>query len=174
MDKRTTLIDGVIADFVSPPDDPAGRARSLNILRLWHVGIEHHDFALLESLMHEDIVIKLPLNESGRTEAGAYRVYEGIPACLEFWRVAAKFEGEARPFTDMDLTVSPDGARLFLEMRGDITMRSGVEYRNRYVLRVDFVGDKIIQYREYYNPITSPHAFGRPIAGQFKIENLGT
>jgi len=172
MDNRTTLVDGIIADFVSPPDNPAARASALSILRLWHVGIEHHDFALLESLMHENIVIELPFNESGRTEAGYYRVYEGIAACLEFWQVAARFEGEMRPFEDMDLTTSPDGSRLFLEARGDVTMRSGTVYRNRYVLRLDVEDGKVRRYREYYNPIASAHAFGRPIAGQFLIENL--
>jgi ketosteroid isomerase-like protein len=172
VDSRTTLIDGIISDFVSPPDDPVGRARALNLMRLWHVGIEHHDFDLLESLMHPDVVIELPFNESGRTEVGYYRVYDGIPACLEFWRAAAKFEGEMRPFENMDLTVSPDGSRLFLEARGDVTMQSGTLYRNRYVLRLDIMDGKVRRYREYYNPITSAHAFGRPIAGQFLIENL--
>lgn len=172
MDNRATLVDGIITDFASPSDDPAARASALNILRLWHVGIEHHDFTLLESLMHEDILIELPFNESGRNEAGYYRVYQGIPACVEFWQTAAKFEGEMRPFEDMDLTVSPDGSRIFLEARGDVTMRSGTVYRNRYVLRLDVEDGKVRRYREYYNPITSAHAFGRKIAGQFIIETL--
>lgn len=172
MDGRTTLVDKVIADFISPPDDPGARELALNLLRLWHVGIEHHDFALLENLMHPDVVIELPFNESGKTEPGGYRIYEGVQACVEFWRAAAQFEGEMRPFEDTDLTISPDGARVFLEARGDVTMRSGILYRNRYVLRLDIEDGKVRRYREYYNPITSAHAFGRPIAGQFLIEKL--
>lgn len=172
MTHETSPVDSVIDGYVSPPDDPAGRARALATLRAWHLGIENSDLPLLESLMHPDIVIQLPFSESGRTEEGHYRVYKGKAACVEFWRVASTFEGESRPFTDMDLTVNPDGSRLFLEMRGDITMQSGVEYRNRYVLRVDFEDGRIRGYREYYNPIISAHAFGRPIAGQFKIERL--
>lgn len=172
MSEHSTLVDVIIDGFVSPPDDPAGRARALATLRAWHQGIETHDFALLESLMHEDIVIELPFSESGRTDAGHYRVYEGIPACLEFWRVASTFEGEMRPFTDTDLTVNSDGSRLFMEMRGDVTMQSGAEYRNRYVMRVDFKDGKVLRCREYYNPIVSARAFGRPIAGQFKLETV--
>ncbi len=172
MADQPTHVDNVIKSYVSPPDDPASRARALATLRAWHLGIETHDLGLLESLMHDEIVIQLPFNESGRTDEGHYRVYNGKVACVEFWRVASTFEGETRPFSDMDLTINPDGSRLFLEMRGDITMRSGVEYRNRYVLRIDFQDGKIRGYREYYNPITSGHAFGRPIAGQFKIEKL--
>lgn len=172
MTRKSTLVDGVIESFTSPPDDPAGRARALASLRAWHLGIESHDFALLESLMHDEIVIQLPFSESGRTDEGHFRVYKGKAACVEFWRIASTFEGQFRPFTDMDLTVNPDGSRLFLEMRGDLTMQSGVEYRNRYVLRVDFDDGKIRGYREYYNPITAAHAFGRPIAGQFTIEKL--
>lgn len=172
MDSRTTLIDGIIAGFVSPRDDAAGRARALDLLRLWHVGIEHHDFELLENLMHPDIVIELPFNESGRTDAGGHRVYEGIAACVEFWKVAAKFEIEIRPFEDLDLTVNPDGSRVFLEMRADVTMNSGNLYRNRYVLRLDIEDGKVRRCKEYYNPITSAQAFGRPVAGQFLIEHL--
>jgi len=58
--QHTTHIDAILADFVSPHDDPEGRARALATLRSWHLGIETDDFALLESLMHEDIVIELP------------------------------------------------------------------------------------------------------------------
>ena len=74
-------------------------------------------------------------------------------------------------FSDLDLTLNPDGSRLFLEMRGDLTMQSGAEYRNRYVVRMDILEGKVVWNREYYNPIVSARAFGRPIAGQFMLED---
>ena len=171
MTQQATLLDGIIDSYVSPPDDPAGRARTLAVLRAWEQAIETKDLALIESLMHENIVIELPFSESGRTDPGQYRVFKGIAACLEFWRVAFSLEGEIRPFSDLDLTLNPDGSRLFLEMRGDLTMQSGAEYRNRYVVRMDILDGKVVWNREYYNPIVSARAFGRPIAGQFMIED---
>lgn len=172
MARPTGFLDAFIDGYVSPPDDPAGRAQALATLRAWHLGIEAKDLAGLESLMHENIVIELPFSESGRTDPGYYRVFEGIPACIEFWRNAFKVEKEVHPFTDVDLSVSPDGSRLFLEMRGHLIMTSGVEYRNRYVIRCDIKAGKIRYYREYYNPIQAAFAFGRPIAGQFVIDRL--
>jgi len=114
MARPTGFLDAFIDGYVSPPDDPAGRAQALATLRAWHLGIEAKDLAGLESLMHENIVIELPFSESGRTDPGYYRVFEGIPACIEFWRNAFKVEKEVHPFTDADLSVSPDGSRVFV------------------------------------------------------------
>jgi ketosteroid isomerase-like protein len=52
---------------------------------------------------------------------------------------------------------------VFVESRGNIIMKSGHEYRNRYVFRFDVEGDIIVRLREYYNPVTSGLAFGRRI-----------
>ena len=172
MARPTGSVDAFIDGYVSPPDDPAGRAQALSTLKAWHADIEAKDLAGLESLMHENIVIELPFSESGRTDPGHFRVVEGIPACIEFWRNAFKAEKEMHPFTDVELSVSPDGSRLFLEARGHVTMSSGVEYRNRYVIRADIEAGKIRYWREYCNPIQAAFAFGRPIAGQFVIDTL--
>lgn len=166
-----TLVDDLIASYACPTDLD-GQRIALVILRAWHLAIETGDLEALRAMMHEDIVIELPFSESGRTDPGFYRVYEGIAACVEFWKVAMSFEAGYHPFSDMDLTVAPDGSRIFVEARGHVTMRSGVDYRNRYVLRLDVLDGKVGRYREYYNPIISAHAFDRPIAGQFKLAKL--
>ena len=171
MTKTTTYVDELI-DSYSCPNDQEAQGKALKLLRAWHLALETKDLPTVQQMMHDKVVIELPFNESGKTEAGAYRVYEGIPACMAFWETAMKFEKEMHPFTDMDLTVSPDGARIFLEARGHVTMASGIDYRNRYVLRLDIEDGKVRRYREYYNPIVSAHAFGRPIAGQFMLETL--
>ncbi len=46
------------------------------------------------------------------------------------------------------------------------------DYRNRYVMRIDFAGHRIAHCREYYNPIQSAYAFRRKIAGQFMVDSL--
>ncbi|MEP7351346.1 MAG: nuclear transport factor 2 family protein [Sphingorhabdus sp.] len=172
VNRQTTYLDDLIEDYISPPDDPDSRKFALEMLRAWQLALETKDLPALESMMHDDIVIDLPFSESGRVEPGFYRVFQGIPACIEFWRTAFSFEKVMHPFSEMELTVNADGSRLFLEACGHVTMTSNVEYRNRYVLRVDFADRKVRGYREYYNPIISAHAFGRLIAGQFKVEKL--
>ena len=62
MARPTGSVDAFIDGYVSPPDDPAGRAQALSTLKAWHAGIEAKDLAGLESLMHENIVIELPLD----------------------------------------------------------------------------------------------------------------
>lgn len=171
MAENKTLIDSLIEDYLCPTDHD-GQAQALVILRAWHLAIEAKDIPALEAMMHHNIVIDLPFSETGRTDPGFYRVYEGIPDCLNFWKVATALEAAYHPFTDMDLTVSPDGSRVFVEARGHVTMTSGVDYRNRYVLRMDIQDGKVRRYREYYNPIISAFAFDRLIAGQFKLDRL--
>ena len=172
MRDRSTHLDALIEGYDSPPDDAEERARSLSVLRAWQLALETKDLAGLEALMHEDIVIDLPFSESGRTESGFFRVYQGIPECLDFWRAAFQFEKQLHPFTEMELFVSPDGSRIFFEGQGHVTMTTGAEYRNRYVLRIDLDDGRVRHYREYYNPIISAFAFGRPIAGQLKLDSL--
>lgn len=172
MNRQTTHLDSLIEAYISPPDDPAGRAIALATLRAWQHALETKDLTALESMMHEDIVIELPFSESGRVEPGFYRLYRGKADCIEFWRTAFSFEKVMHPFSDLELSIAADGSRLFLEARGHVTMTSNVEYRNRYVLRVDFEAGKVRCYREYYNPIASAYAFDRLIAGQFRLERF--
>ena len=164
MPEQTTLLDDLIYAYVSPPDDPAEREQALTTLRTWMWAVQTKDLDLMERIMTSDILIELPFGESGRSEPGTYRAFRGTAECLEFWRGAFAMEKEIRPFMDMELTLSADGSRLFLEKRGHLIMASGKHYKNRYVMRFDFEGGRIKHVREYYNPITSAFAFDRPIA----------
>ena len=64
----------------------------------------------------------------------------------------------------MELSITADGSRLFIEQRGNMTMADGRPYRNRYVFRFDVRDGRVSHVREYINPIISAHAFDRPIA----------
>ena len=70
------------------------------------------------------------------------------------------------------VTMTVDGSRVFMEFRVHLTMKSGKEYRNRYVMRVDLVDGKVSRCKEYYNPIQSAYAFGRLVAGKHMLESL--
>lgn len=134
--------DDLIDNYASPPDVPEARKAALSTVKQWNTDVQAKDIATLRSLMADGIVIELPFSESGRTDARSYRVYQSIDACLEFWRQAFEAEGQMHAFTEMDLTVNPDGSRIFLEARGHLTMASGRDYRNRYVVRFDVSGGR--------------------------------
>ena len=164
--------DAIIDGYVAPQDSPEGRKTALDLLRAWSNGIKTKDLEGLRALMHPEIVIELPFNESGKTDQASYRIYRGIPAVLDFWATAFKHEGTIHPWEETDLTINSDGSRAFLEARGNLTMTNGRNYRNRYVMRFDFRDGKLSRCKEYYNPIQSAYGFGRPVAGKFMIEEL--
>lgn len=157
-------IDVVLDDM---PSSPAS-----DVVRRWFTALEVQDLAELDALMAPGVVIELPFSESGRTEPGHFRVYEGHEACLTFWTVAFEAEGDGGPLLDPEVTFGADGATVFVEGRGDIVMASGRRYRNRYVMRMVLRDGLITHVREYYNPIVSAYAFGRPIAGRVVLETL--
>jgi ketosteroid isomerase-like protein len=164
--------DDIADNYVHPPESATGRAAALKALKAWSTATQHKDLDTLRTLMNEDIVIELPFNESGKTDKESYRIYRGIEACLGFWAVAFKAEGEMHAPSETELTVSSDGSRLFLETRGHLTMSTGKTYRNRYVMRLDIKDGRVSHVKEYYNPIQSAYAFGRPVAGKFIIDEL--
>ena len=61
---------------------------------------------------------------------------------------------------------------MFLETYGKLTMANGRDYRNRYVMKMVTADGLVAHVREYYNPIQSAYAFGRPIAGRLVLDEL--
>jgi len=163
---------GLVAGYLAPPESAQAREANFNLFLRWSDAVSEKDTDVLRGLMADDIVIEIPFNESGKTDRGSYRIYEGADACIEFWKVAFKAEGKMHAPEEMELTANGDASRIFLECRGHLTMSSGKEYRNRYVMRMDLADGRVQHVKEYYNPIQSAYAFGRPIAGQFTLERL--
>ena len=117
------------------------------------------------------MVLEIPFNESGKTEDGHFRRYTGKREIEGFVDTAFAAEKSVR-LVSAEYVVSEDGRTVFVEARGEVEMVSGKIYRNRYVLRFDVEHGKIKCLREFYNPITSAVAFGRPIAGQVTLDSL--
>jgi ketosteroid isomerase-like protein len=113
-------------------------------------------------LYTEESVVEIPFNESGRTEEGAFRRYSGLSELEKFTEASHAAEGTMGA-SDIELHCVEGSNTVFVESRGNIVMTSGREYRNRYVFRFDIVDDTVRRLREYYNPVTSGLAFGRPI-----------
>jgi ketosteroid isomerase-like protein len=164
--------DDLINNYIHPADSPEGRATTLAALKSYFRALRAKELETLRTLMTDDVVTEIPFGESGKTDEGSFRVYRGMDQVLDFWATAFKAEGKSHGMTETDITVNADGSRVFIEGRGHLTMASGKTYRNRYVMRFDFVSGRIKHCKEYYNPIQSAYAFGRKIAGQFTIEAL--
>ena len=167
-DDVKALIDG----YVHPNNSATGCEAAKAVLLSWFRAIRRKDLDAFRSIVTDDVVIEIPFSESGRTDQDSYRIYRGVDAVLGFWATAFKAEGVSHGMSETDLTISSDGSRIFFEGRGHLTMADGTEYRNRYVMRFDIVDGRVSRCKEYYNPIQSAFAFGRQIAGQFKLERL--
>ena len=155
-----------------PVDDAAARARAKAAVRSFFRAIAQRDMAALGEAITDDAVYEMPFSESGSTEPGLFRRFEGRDAVIGFWAETSGGGIASRPPEDVELSITADGARLFIEQRGDMTMPDGKPYRNRYVFRFDIRDGRVSQVREYINPIIAAYAFGRPIANGVRIDSV--
>lgn len=162
----------LIPDFHEVLAKTEGPAATLDVFRRWHDAVDTKDLEGVRACMAQDIVVEIPFSESGRVEEGQFRRYSGIEEAVEFWAVAFKAEGESAGPCNCEITVSADGATVFLETFGKLTMATGRDYRNRYVMKMVTDNGLVTHVREYYNPIQSAYAFGRPIAGHITVDSL--
>lgn len=153
-------------------DDPAARRDARAAVLRFFKAIGTKDMAALAEAITDDIVYEMPFSESGSTAPGAYRRFVGREAVIGFWEMTSAAGLKVAPAEDVELSVLPDGSRLFIEQRGNMTTADGKSYRNRYVFRFDIAGGRVSHVREYINPIISAYAFARPVAGGLMIETV--
>jgi len=154
---------------MSNPQAEGTNAR--DVAERWIMADVNKDKASKLAVISDDMVLEIPFNESGKTEEGSFRRYTGKSEIVSFIDTAFAAEKSVR-LVSAEYIVSADGQTVFVEARGEVEMTSGKLYKNRYVLRFDIDGGKIKCLREFYNPITSAVAFGRPIAGQVTLDTL--
>lgn len=138
---------------------PAVAASSSDIVTAYLDAMSRQDRAAVAAVIADDAVFEYPFDKSGRTEAGAWRVFVGREAVLTGY-VDNAFRRMAKiGFVDREITRSSDGRRVFVETLGDMDL-GGKPYRNRYVLRFDLKGGRITRMKEYMNPVTGAIAAG--------------
>lgn len=162
----------LVPDFHEVLDRTEGPAATLDVFRRWNEAVDSQDLDAVRACMADDILIEIPFSESGRVEDGKFRSYAGVEAATEFWATAFQAEGESAGPCNCEITVSADGTTVFMETFGQLTMATGRDYRNRYVIKMVTADGLVTHMREYYNPIQSAYAFGRPIAGDIAVERL--
>lgn len=123
------------------------------------------DLPAIMAVLDRDIQLEYPFEASGDTRPGATRVIRGYSVVEDTLRAGLPLQKRIR-FDVESVSLSAAGDTSFIECRGDVVMRDGRLYRNRYVFRFDSDQGLITRIREYMNPVTAALAFGRPIAGQ--------
>ena len=124
---------------------------------------EKHDLAGLTALFADTIVYTFPLPASGAQEK--WFVYEGKEATVEYQRKTLDAFSQLK-MRDMQITVSEDGATVFVESRGDYISKEGKPYNNVYIFKFVLEDGKIVKTFEYANPVTYAMLVGLPIAGR--------
>ena len=150
---------------------PEAHAAAIKIVEKWIHGDEKKDKDLKLEVVADNMVLEIPFNESGRTEEGHFRRYVGREEIINFIDTAFAAEKSVKAI-DPEYVVSHDARTVFVEVRGQVEMVNGKDYRNRYVLRFDIENGKIVCLKEFYNPIVSAIAFGREIAGQVTLDRV--
>ncbi|MGE0829948.1 MAG: nuclear transport factor 2 family protein [Hyphomonadaceae bacterium] len=136
---------------------------AVELARAFMAAVSAKDIDALDRMFTEDTAQDVPFNEAGQIDWPSLRRADGKPAVMEYWRIAfAKIEKIG--FHLESILEVEGGEAAFAELVGDNVMADGKPYRNRYVMRFDVRDGKIWRVREYYNPVISARAFGRPIA----------
>jgi ketosteroid isomerase-like protein len=138
---------------------PAMARPAQAVVNAWLDAQARKDRPALAAMIAEDAVFEYPFDRSGKTEAGSWRVFRGRDAVLKNYIDVAFARLDPIGWTEREMTVSADGKRVFVEALGDMAI-NGVPYRNRYVLRFNIKGDRIVHMKEYLNPVTSAIATG--------------
>jgi ketosteroid isomerase-like protein len=128
----------------------------------YFTALRDHDLDAVAALLHEDVREFIPLAPSG--DPAPWFDYRGKEDVLAY--VSTIYTNFAQvEIVDREVSTTADGRIVFVEARGDLTVAStGAPYRNVYVFRFQFEADgRIIEIREYANPVPIAHVFGVPV-----------
>jgi ketosteroid isomerase-like protein len=126
-------------------------------------------FAALEAMDIEAFLVLWA--EDGRQEMPF--APEGFPTVLKDREAVRKqYSGLPESYVSMrfkDRVYYPmqDASWIFAEYQGQIELKSGGTYNNRYCGLWHIVDDKIQLYREYFNPIVLQESFGDSVGKTF-------
>ena len=88
---------------------------------------------------------------------GFPRAVQGPEAARSYWRDAVRGIEHAR-FLDRRISAFDDGRGVLVESRGDLVV-GGRPYRNVYAMTFRIEGSRIVEYREYYDPLVVQQTF---------------
>lgn len=174
MNKQAVGLGALLKSNDDPVDSPAGRRAAKDAILAFFKAVAAKDAAALTRAITEDAVYEIPFSESGSTGPGGFRRYVGAAEVIGFWTATTENGPKSLGPEDVELSITADGGRVFIEQRGNMVLSDGRSYRNRYVFRFSVRDGRIFHVREYFNPVTAAYAFRRKIANSFLIETLET
>jgi ketosteroid isomerase-like protein len=128
---------------------------------------ERKDYPGLMRIYAKDAVIEIPFNPLGGTADSDIRRIRGEKE-LELFLVPGLAKMRSVRYDIEDISTAQDGARVFIEARGDFVTDEGKPYRNRYIFRLDIKDGRVVLQKEYFNVATATAVFGEWVLSQFK------
>lgn len=127
-----------MADTMSRPDTASQVQSFLN-------NLGNLNLVQVEALLHDDCVFETPYG-------GAVRRVKGKKAVMDYLSTAMVSFIKRLDFTITETYRCTDQNVVIMEYESDGELRDGGHYGNKYVSITAFQDDKIILFREYYNP----------------------
>jgi ketosteroid isomerase-like protein len=155
-----------------PADSAEGRRAAKDAIRRFFKAVAAKDAGALAGSLTEDAIYEIPFSETGSIEPGGFRSYIGAAAVVDFWMTTVGGGLQNLGPDDVELSITGDGSRVFIEQRGNMVLSDGRPYRNKYVFRFSIRDGRVSHVREYLNPIIAAYAFHRKVANSFLIEAL--
>jgi ketosteroid isomerase-like protein len=155
-----------------PADSAAGRRAAKDAILRFFKAVAAKDATALAQSITGDAVYEIPFSESGSTEPGGFRRYVGSAEVVDFWMATTANGPKSLGADEVDLSITGDGSRVFIEQRGNMVLSDGRPYRNKYVFRFSIRDGRVSHVREYFNPVIAAYAFRRKIANSFLVETL--
>lgn len=137
----------------APSAGPHGRTAEIFAAHLATIG---KDVTAWLALFADDAVIEFPYASA----VGTPERLEGKRAIYEYMKDTPS-QMLGLTFTDVRVQPALDANVVFAEVHGEATIAStGRLYRQDYVMRLETDGERIVRYREYWNPVPALAAFG--------------
>jgi ketosteroid isomerase-like protein len=172
MNRPVPGLGALLKSDEDPSDSPIGRRAAKDAILRFFKAVATRDAAAIADVITEDAVHEIPFSESGSTAPGGFRRYVGTAEVVDFWMTTTANGLKNLGAEEVELSITGDGSRVFIEQRGNMILSDGREYRNRYVFRFSIRDGRISHVREYVNPVIAAYAFRRKIANSFIVETL--
>jgi ketosteroid isomerase-like protein len=172
MNRPALGLGALLKSDEDPVDSPEGRRAAKDAIRRFFRAVAAQDPAALADSITDDAIYEIPFSESGSSEPWGFRSFHGAAAVVDFWMATVAGGLQNLGPEDVELSITADGSRVFIEQRGNMILSDGRPYRNKYVFRFSIRDGRVSHVREYLNPIIAACAFRRKIANSLVIETL--
>lgn len=123
-------------------------------------GLERKDAALVNAVLHEDVVLHVPFPlVAGENMVGTRRQ---VGEAVRRYLAESNMLTEMVKFNNQVWRTTDDGLAMF-QADGEVLLRDGRPYLNHYLFLFEARDGKITQWWEYYNPVIAAVAFGAPL-----------